>query len=141
MSVEAAKAREIADADREITRLWRAWRTVHEMVQDRVSTCPFSQYFTLIVFYQGYELSEEEVHVSLDAFRHEYAQDGNIESVLLFPKPKNSTLTNLFREQSQKAPIQRQTDRQHGHQIHSTPDALKPLAKTRHRLDLRRVPA
>ena len=25
-----------ADAERELTRLWRAWRTVHEMCQDRV---------------------------------------------------------------------------------------------------------
>lgn len=31
---EAIKAREIAD--REFARLWRAWKTVHEMVQDRV---------------------------------------------------------------------------------------------------------
>jgi hypothetical protein len=31
---EAAKQRE--SSDREFARLWRAWRTVHEMVQDRV---------------------------------------------------------------------------------------------------------
>ena len=24
---------------KEVTRLWRAWRTVHEMVQDRVRGC------------------------------------------------------------------------------------------------------
>jgi hypothetical protein len=24
---------------KEVTRLWRAWRTVHEMVQDRVCRC------------------------------------------------------------------------------------------------------
>lgn len=27
-----------ADADREMTRLWRTWRTVFEMLQDRVCT-------------------------------------------------------------------------------------------------------
>ncbi|KAA6410227.1 MAG: RNA polymerase subunit [Lasallia pustulata] len=45
-----------ADAERELTRLWRAWRTVHEMCQDR-----------------GYELAEEEVRISLDEFREQYA--------------------------------------------------------------------
>ncbi|KAL2016263.1 hypothetical protein VTK56DRAFT_4007 [Thermocarpiscus australiensis] len=46
---------------KEVTRLWRAWRTVHEMVQDR-----------------GYELAEEEVKISLDRFRAEYTNpDGS----------------------------------------------------------------
>lgn len=27
-----------ADAARDLTRLWRAWRTIHEMCQDRVSS-------------------------------------------------------------------------------------------------------
>lgn len=45
---------------KEVTRLWRAWRTVHEMVQDR-----------------GYELADEEVKISFDRFREEYtAADG-----------------------------------------------------------------
>lgn len=49
--------------ERDIARLWRAWRTVHEMVQDR-----------------GYELSEEEVRVSLDDFKGKYmGPDGSIE--------------------------------------------------------------
>ncbi|KAI9794475.1 MAG: DNA-directed RNA polymerases II 24 kDa polypeptide (RNA polymerase II subunit 5) [Piccolia ochrophora] len=46
------------EAERELTRLWRAWRTVHEMVFDR-----------------GYELTEEEVHISLDDFRRHYGTD------------------------------------------------------------------
>jgi DNA-directed RNA polymerase I, II, and III subunit RPABC1 len=43
---------------KEVTRLWRAWRTVHEMVQDR-----------------GYILAEEEVKISLDSFRLQYCKD------------------------------------------------------------------
>ncbi|KAK0619906.1 RNA polymerase [Immersiella caudata] len=46
---------------RETSRLWRAWRTVHEMVQDR-----------------GYELAEDEVKISLQRFRDEYTnEDGS----------------------------------------------------------------
>jgi DNA-directed RNA polymerase I, II, and III subunit RPABC1 len=55
------KAREAGD--REAARLWRAWRTVHEMVQDR-----------------GYELAEEEVKISLEDFRSKYSgADGSVE--------------------------------------------------------------
>lgn len=43
---------------RETSRLWRAWRTIHEMVQDR-----------------GYELAEDEVKISLDRFRLEYTNN------------------------------------------------------------------
>ncbi|KZF25098.1 RNA polymerase subunit [Xylona heveae TC161] len=50
------EARQVEDAERELTRLWRAWRTVHEMVHDR-----------------GYELAEEELRISLDDFRRQYA--------------------------------------------------------------------
>ncbi|KAG0649436.1 DNA-directed RNA polymerases and III subunit rpabc1 [Hyphodiscus hymeniophilus] len=57
----ATKAREAGD--REAARLWRAWRTVHEMVQDR-----------------GYQLSEEEVKISLKDFRYQYSgPDGSID--------------------------------------------------------------
>ncbi|KAJ8128862.1 hypothetical protein O1611_g4773 [Lasiodiplodia mahajangana] len=60
----------MADADninseaneRNIVKAWRAWRTAHEMVQDR-----------------GYELAEEEVKISLDAFRTQYTSiDGTV---------------------------------------------------------------
>ncbi|KAF4126637.1 DNA-directed RNA polymerases I, II, and III subunit RPABC1 [Geosmithia morbida] len=45
-----------------VVRLWRAWRTVHEMIADR-----------------EYELAEDEVKISLDRFREEYCQpDGSI---------------------------------------------------------------
>ncbi|KAJ9139038.1 DNA-directed RNA polymerases II 24 kDa polypeptide [Coniochaeta hoffmannii] len=46
---------------KEVVRLWRAWKTVHEMVVDR-----------------GYELAEDEVHISLDKFRLDYTNaDGS----------------------------------------------------------------
>ncbi|KFX97946.1 hypothetical protein V495_00379 [Pseudogymnoascus sp. VKM F-4514 (FW-929)] len=51
------KARDIAD--REVARLWRAWRTVHQMVNDR-----------------GYELNEDELSISLDEFKSRFTNDG-----------------------------------------------------------------
>ncbi|KAF7177082.1 hypothetical protein CNMCM7691_004730 [Aspergillus felis] len=45
-----------AEADREMTRLWRTWRTVFEMLADR-----------------GYEVTEEEIQIPLDEFRQKYA--------------------------------------------------------------------
>ncbi|KAK3988539.1 RNA polymerase [Cladorrhinum sp. PSN332] len=46
---------------KETTRLWRAWRTIHEMVSDR-----------------GYELAEEEIKMSLDDFRAKFCNgDGS----------------------------------------------------------------
>lgn len=48
--------------ERESAKLWRAWRTVHELVQDR-----------------GYQLSEEEVSISFDRFKEKYtADDGSV---------------------------------------------------------------
>jgi DNA-directed RNA polymerase I, II, and III subunit RPABC1 len=56
-----AKLREAGE--RESSRLWRAWRTVHEMVQDR-----------------GYELAEEEVKITFEDFKHKFAtDDGSVE--------------------------------------------------------------
>lgn len=49
--------------EKEAAKLWRAWRTVHEMVQDR-----------------GYELSDEEVKISFDDFKYKFAsEDGLVE--------------------------------------------------------------
>ncbi|WEW54891.1 DNA-directed RNA polymerases II 24 kDa polypeptide (RNA polymerase II subunit 5) [Emydomyces testavorans] len=45
-----------AEADREMTRLWRTWRTVFEMLLDR-----------------GYEVTEEEVKIPLNDFRKKYS--------------------------------------------------------------------
>ncbi len=70
MSTDEEKLKKLREAgEREAARLWRAWRTVHEMVQDR-----------------GYELSEEEVKISLEDFIEKFRDDGEggIEFVL-FP--------------------------------------------------------
>ncbi|KAI5810490.1 RNA polymerase [Pyronema omphalodes] len=45
----------MSDPDREASRVWRAWRTVHEMVADR-----------------GYEISEEEYSISLSEFQAKF---------------------------------------------------------------------
>jgi DNA-directed RNA polymerase I, II, and III subunit RPABC1 len=44
-----------ADADRELSRLWRVWKTAREMCRDR-----------------GYELLEEEINLSRDEFKSRY---------------------------------------------------------------------
>lgn len=66
MSADDDRAIKLREAgEREAARLWRAWRTVHEMVQDR-----------------GYELTEEEVKISLDQFKANFTgPDGTIEYV------------------------------------------------------------
>ncbi|KAI0840869.1 RPB5 subunit of DNA-directed RNA polymerase [Hypoxylon sp. FL0890] len=52
-----------SDANEKIAvKTWRAWRTVHEMVQDR-----------------GYELAESEVKISLEQFKQNYCNiDGSV---------------------------------------------------------------
>ncbi|KAK2768268.1 DNA-directed RNA polymerases II 24 kDa polypeptide (RNA polymerase II subunit 5) [Arachnomyces sp. PD_36] len=45
-----------AEGDREMTRLWRTWRTIFEMLVDR-----------------GYEVTEEEVSISLETFKARYS--------------------------------------------------------------------
>ncbi|KAI1083560.1 RNA polymerase [Whalleya microplaca] len=45
-----------------VVQTWRAWKTIHEMVQDR-----------------GYELAESEVNISLDSFKLQYCTaDGSV---------------------------------------------------------------
>ncbi|KAH0538571.1 hypothetical protein FGG08_004859 [Glutinoglossum americanum] len=44
--------KQLAEAERETTRLWRAWRTVKEMCLDR-----------------GYQISDDEVRITLDEFK------------------------------------------------------------------------
>ena len=82
-SIDQEKQKLAADAEREFTRLWRAWRTVHEMCQDRVGNT-FSRGISCISAYsleiQGYELAEEEVRITLDEFRERFADpDGAAE--------------------------------------------------------------
>jgi len=64
--------------EREVAKLWRAWRTVHEMVQDR-----------------GYELSDAEVKISLEEFKQKFTgSDGTVEYDLR-PGIRTSTTDNL----------------------------------------------
>ncbi|KAF4625481.1 hypothetical protein G7Y89_g12684 [Cudoniella acicularis] len=61
-SEEDRKIKQREAGDRETARLWRAWRTVHEMVRDR-----------------GYTLSDDEVNISLEDFKREYmGSDGSV---------------------------------------------------------------
>lgn len=63
--------------ERETAKLWRVWRTVHEMVQDR-----------------GYELSDEEVKITLDGFKQRFTgTDGSIEYA---PKETTSKLKPVY---------------------------------------------
>ena len=41
-SIDQEKQKLAADAEREFTRLWRSWRTIHEMCQDRVRLTPLA---------------------------------------------------------------------------------------------------
>ncbi|KAL5332472.1 RNA polymerase [Aspergillus crustosus] len=48
----------VDEAERETIRVWRTWRTVFEMLQDR-----------------GYEVTDEEVRIELDEFRNKYVNE------------------------------------------------------------------
>ncbi|KAL4871187.1 hypothetical protein BDV12DRAFT_164356 [Aspergillus spectabilis] len=48
----------VDEAERETIRVWRTWRTVFEMLQDR-----------------GYEVTDEEVKIELGEFRHKYVNE------------------------------------------------------------------
>ena len=62
------------DNSREMSRLWRVWRTAKQMLYDRVgrhATIQPRQSTDSEV--QGYELTEEECNTSLDEFRDMFA--------------------------------------------------------------------
>jgi len=60
MSADEEKAKKQREAgEREAAKLWRAWKTVHEMVQDR-----------------GYELTDEEVKIGFDEFKNKFSNPG-----------------------------------------------------------------
>lgn len=61
-SEEDRVAKQRDAADREAAKLWRAWKTVKQMVQDR-----------------GYQLSDAEVNINLRDFISEYTQGGTVE--------------------------------------------------------------
>lgn len=75
------------EADKEMTRLWRTWRTVYEMLSDRVSfysqrplkhewaanTALEQRLISYATRQQGYEVSDDELQLSLIDFKHKYA--------------------------------------------------------------------
>ena len=87
-SQDAERAKIAADADRELTRLWRAWRTVHQMCQDRVQDS--HPQFTNETFadhpQKGYQIGEEEVNISLDGFRRAYSDPSGAPESVCPPK-------------------------------------------------------
>ncbi|KAK0742223.1 RNA polymerase [Apiosordaria backusii] len=67
--------------DKEVSRLWRAWRTIHEMVADR-----------------GYELAEDEIKMSLEAFKQKFTNgDGSPNrSIMSFSARPSTTMIKKF---------------------------------------------
>lgn len=60
MSAEAQR-HNIDAGHREAQLLWRAWRTIHQMVRDR-----------------GYELLDEEIDISFEDFKHKFGEGGHV---------------------------------------------------------------
>jgi len=71
-----------SEAERELTRLWRTWRTVLEMLVDRVGAARHASSLSDHLF-QGYAISEEEVKISRDQFQRKFGdqQTGHVEYV------------------------------------------------------------
>ncbi|KAK4181933.1 RNA polymerase [Triangularia setosa] len=67
--------------DKEVSRLWRAWRTIHEMVADR-----------------GYELAEEEIKMPLEEFKRKYTNgDGSPNrSIMSFSARPSANMIKKF---------------------------------------------
>ncbi|KAH7313211.1 RNA polymerase [Rhexocercosporidium sp. MPI-PUGE-AT-0058] len=89
---EQDQARKVKEAgERESARLWRAWRTVHEMVQDR-----------------GYELSDEEVKISFDDFKRQYTgNDGGVnrKAMTFSARPSDVMMTRYLNENNEGSDI------------------------------------
>ncbi len=68
---------------REMRKLWRSWRTVHELCQDRGTLFPASSKFFVLapnpmLAYQGYELAEDEIKIPFEAFVAQFSDhEGN----------------------------------------------------------------
>ncbi|KAK6331363.1 DNA-directed RNA polymerases II 24 kDa polypeptide (RNA polymerase II subunit 5) [Orbilia blumenaviensis] len=81
----------MSDSDaREVSRLYRAWRTAHEMIADR-----------------GYDLTEEELNISLDDFKVKYCDSDG--------RPQRKKMT--FSAKPSQSMIDRNTDSQTGQLI------------------------
>jgi len=80
-AAEAAAHPEVPAADKEskeISRLWKVNRTIHELVRDR-----------------GYQITDEEINMSIDEFKRRFASTGAIDrQTLNFFAQKEATGTN-----------------------------------------------
>jgi len=56
----------MSEDDREVARLWKINRTIHELVQDR-----------------GYEVAEDELAMDLQTFKEQYARNGSVDRASL----------------------------------------------------------
>ena len=67
----------------EVSRLWRVWRTVHQMVHDRV-LLPL----VMCTNNKGYEVSQAELNISIESFLQNHCKAENpseIEYLSSFP--------------------------------------------------------
>lgn len=118
-----------ADADREMTRLWRTWRTVFEMLQDRVCNSDSllrkgGIYVANKCVQQGYEVTEEEVQIPLHEFKSKYSDPlgyPEYATSLFIRDIISSKISNAMpsRLQSQQDESQRSSHRSYASQIHT----------------------
>ena len=90
MEIDDERPKLSAEADRELSRLWRTWRTVLEMLVDRVRPHTSSRWSHADrSVFQGYAISEEEVQISRDQFQRKFAdpQTGYAEYATVIERP------------------------------------------------------
>jgi len=84
MADDAVSFMPSTESERVLNRLWRAWRTVHELCRDRVRRLGGASWETLqLTNLQGYELTDEEVEISYEDFKAQYSDSG-LEAYVLF---------------------------------------------------------
>jgi DNA-directed RNA polymerases I, II, and III subunit RPABC1 len=64
------------EAEKELTRLWRTWRTVNEMLLDRVRRRMLASHRLMLTrrCAQGYEISNDEVNISRPDFQLRFGE-------------------------------------------------------------------
>ncbi|KAK7218523.1 hypothetical protein V2G26_006526 [Clonostachys chloroleuca] len=98
---------------KEVVRLWRAWRTAHEMIADR-----------------EYELAEDEIKISLDRFRSDYCNpDGSVNrgKLQFSARPSDAMLRKNTPQRPTPTPIPPPTAAPSG----SSSSATRPSASVR----------
>lgn len=98
------------DPSDEISRLWKVNRTIHELVEDRVGTLSPFRGWQADCGWQGFQVSEDEVHMDLATFKQTHCTaGGELESAILFVSyifpseyVTQSTIAQLFHEFKQR---------------------------------------